>query len=395
MPAPKDPEKRELWKQKISETLKQNPIKFWFGKSRDKETRQKISESLKGNIPWNKGRTNLFTGTKNPMWGKCHSEETKRQISEFLLSEKNSWRGKHQSGITKKKISESLIGKKNPMWGKHHSEESRRKMSEANLGRIPWHKDRTGVYSEETLKKMSESHKGRIKSKEERVRLSKALKGHNLSEETRKKISESRKGQKPSEATRKKLSIAGMGRKLSEESKRKISEFHTGRPVSKETRKKISESEKGKYISEEIRLKMSESHLGEKNYNWRGGVSSLSQMIRKCATYKLWQQAVFHKDKFQCQDCGKIGGDLHAHHNYSFHKLMKDYNIQSLGQAVRTEELWDINNGITLCIKCHKKRHKRNQSHEKIENLLDNRHTARSYKVSAYNKRITEVSGKI
>lgn len=182
------------------------------------------------------------------------------------------------------------------------------------------------------------------------------------------------------------------GKHRTEKTKEKISEFHKGHSVSKKTRKKISESEKGKHISKKTRLKMSESHLGEKNCNWRGGVSSLSQIIRKCATYKLWQKAVFIRDHFQCQDCGKIGGDLHAHHTYLFHKLIEDLGIQSLGQAIRTEELWDISLGTTLCIKCHKKRHRRNQTHEKIKNLINSGYTTRGHKISTSDKRITKIS---
>ena len=42
------------------------------------EHRNKLSESLKG----------IFTGDKNPMYGKHLSEETKRKISESLQGEK-------------------------------------------------------------------------------------------------------------------------------------------------------------------------------------------------------------------------------------------------------------------------------------------------------------------
>lgn len=51
----------------------------------------------------------------------------------------------------------------NPMWGKHHSEETKRKISEANKGK---HR------SEEAKKKMREAHKGYIVSKETRQKIS-------------------------------------------------------------------------------------------------------------------------------------------------------------------------------------------------------------------------------
>ena len=54
------------------------------------------------------------------------------------------------------------IGENNPMYGKKHSEETRRKMREAHLGQIPWNKgEHTGPKSDETRRRMSESHKGK------------------------------------------------------------------------------------------------------------------------------------------------------------------------------------------------------------------------------------------
>lgn len=43
--------------------------------------------------------------------------------------------GKHHSEDTKRKISDALQGKLNPRYGKHHSEETKRKMSETLKGK--------------------------------------------------------------------------------------------------------------------------------------------------------------------------------------------------------------------------------------------------------------------
>jgi len=65
------------------------------------------------------------SGENHPMFGKHHSEETKRKQSESHI-------GKRHSNITKEKISKKLKGqfsdKNNPMYGKHHSEKSKIKM---------------------------------------------------------------------------------------------------------------------------------------------------------------------------------------------------------------------------------------------------------------------------
>jgi len=74
----------------------------------------------------------------------------------------------------KKKISEST---KNP------SEEKRQKSSKTHKGKIPWNKDKTGIYSKETLEKFSSVRKGKTykqifgeKSKEISEKKSKSLK---------------------------------------------------------------------------------------------------------------------------------------------------------------------------------------------------------------------------
>lgn len=54
-----------------------------------------------------------------------------------------------------------------------------------------------------------------------------------------------------------------------------------------------------------------------------------------------WQKDVFERDNYTCQVCGQYGGKLQAHH-------ILGYNQFPLHR-------FDVNNGITLCILCHKK----------------------------------------
>jgi hypothetical protein len=81
----------------------------------------------------------------------------------------------------------------------------------------------------------------------------------------------------------------------------------------------------------------------DKNPNFKGGVGSLNQIERRSSKFKEWRISVFERDKYTCVDCGKLGGTLHAHHILPF--------------ATHKELRFEITNGKTLCVKCHKTYH--------------------------------------
>lgn len=60
-------------------------------------------------------------------------------------------------GTARKRASEKMRGENNPNYGKHHSEETKKKISESMTGK---------TLSEETKKKISKSHKGKYKGKD-------------------------------------------------------------------------------------------------------------------------------------------------------------------------------------------------------------------------------------
>ena len=100
----------------------------------------------------------------------------------------------------------------------------------------------------------------------------------------------------------------------------------------KEIGQKISKAQEGK-----IKLKIRKKNNG----NWRGGVTSINEQIRKSVEYKKWRKNVFERDNYTCQQCNQVGGKLNADHIKPF----------SLFPELRFE----INNGRTLCIQCHRK----------------------------------------
>ncbi len=83
-----------------------------------------------------------------------------------------------------------------------------------------------------------------------------------------------------------------------------------------------------------------------KHWNWKGGISKISQRIRVSAEYRLWRESVFKRDDYTCQICSARNGNgvrviLNADHIKPF--------------AYFPELRFDINNGRTLCVPCHKK----------------------------------------
>ena len=129
------------------------------------------------------------------------------------------------------------------------------------------------------------------------------------------------------------------------------------RDFSEEHRKRIGLAQRGK-------------RTGVENNMWKGGISKLRYVIRGNFKYRQWRSDVFTRDDFTCQQCGERGSQLVSHHIKAFSKIISEYKILTLNQALSCDELWNINNGLTLCRKCHKK----------TDNYLKNgKHFARYY----------------
>lgn len=95
---------------------------------------------------------------------------------------------------------------------------------------------------------------------------------------------------------------------------------------------------------------------GTRPYNWKGGISPFRMQIRSCLTYRIWRSDVFTRDNFTCIKCLKRGGILNAdHYPKLFSTILNEYKIKTMEDALECEELWNINNGRTLCKACHYK----------------------------------------
>jgi hypothetical protein len=139
----------------------------------------------------------------------------------------------------------------------------------------------------------------------------------------------------------------GMKNRWSEETKRKISEAGKGRTKTAETLAKMRAhchppSRKGVKLTPEQRLKKAlTASKGENHYKWKGGITAKNVKLRHSIECKIWRGKVFKRDNWTCQECGQIGGDMEAHHIKEWRKFKK----------LR----FSVDNGITYCVKCHKK----------------------------------------
>lgn len=77
--------------------------------------------------------------------------------------------------------------------------------------------------------------------------------------------------------------------------------------------------------------------------------------IRASIPYQNWRKEIYKRDNYTCILCGETEGQLDIdHYPKSFRQILEENNITKLKNSLFIDELWDTNNGRTLCIKCHR-----------------------------------------
>ena len=104
-----------------------------------------------------------------------------------------------------------------------------------------------------------------------------------------------------------------------------------GKVPSAETRQKISKANKGKTHPQ---------CSGVNNHFYNPTLTDEDRIDKRTyPEYKAWRSKVYQRDDYTCQKCSVRGGELQAHH--------------IVGYRNNPDERVSLDNGITLCKRCH------------------------------------------
>jgi len=296
------------------------------------------------------------TGSKNHNFGKHHSEEHKRKLSEATKGERSNNFGKHPSEETLAKMRAIKIGKK-------HSEASKQKMSKSRSG--------------------NKNHNF----------------GKHLSEETKEKLRIAGFERRHSKETKEKIRIAGIGRKCSEETKEKLRIVNANQIVTEEMRKKMSIAKLGKTIPEKICINMSMSRQGITNpADWKGYVKKTPYCELFTSEFKERQYSYMN---YTCILCEKRIPHPESHHVYEqkasccqsidetgefFMIRNQKFHPDILPMIDKDKELeYGLNKFAVLCKKCHGKVRGRLNGKtvfeyiRELEKIINEKYKGRSY----------------
>ncbi len=131
-----------------------------------------------------------------------------------------------------------------------------------------------------------------------------------------------------------------------------------GRPHTAETRALMSVSAKAFLAANpDHAAKRGLKTRGEMNVNWKGGTSSLNKTVRQTHEYRKWAARIRKRDQV-CLGCSRTD-KLEVHHLQGLSILMAELGVTTVDQARETPALWDDQNGMLFCRKCHYAIHER------------------------------------
>lgn len=109
--------------------------------------------------------------------------------------------------------------------------------------------------------------------------------------------------------------------------------------------------------------------FGQNNPNYKG-ISDITILVRSWSK-RNWRNQILKRDNYICRECGESNKNiLEAHHIKNLSSIIKEkinsYNINSeysnnrniiYMKLINESEITSMENGITLCKYCHRKKH--------------------------------------
>lgn len=112
-----------------------------------------------------------------------------------------------------------------------------------------------------------------------------------------------------------------------------------------------------KPTGDRLSLRCQQCTRGRIHHAYKHGLSPVQSLIRSLPENRTWIKNCMRRDNFTCFGCGYIptkANSLQVHHIKQYALILKQNSIDTIDKAKNCSELWDINNGITLCKACHK-----------------------------------------
>ena len=239
------------------------------------------------------------------------------------------------------------VGENNPMYGKNHTEESRKKMSETrkiklDLEQINYLYTKENKPTTEIARIMNTSYQTIIRRLKEMNIKQRPMGIYERTEKNRLILSNRFKGKSYEERHGKKKALELKELRRANMTNRIVSELTRqklrDRIASKETREKMSKN--GKRLFREGKLANNIGAIGSKNLVWKGGISFEPydkdfNKLTKQIVYELHGMSCYHPDKTNCK------GQLTIHHIDYNKKNSTIKNLIPLCNSHNVKVNWD------------------------------------------------------
>ena len=94
--------------------------------------------------------------------------------------------------------------------------------------------------------------------------------------------------------------------------------------------------------------------IGSPVYKGDKAITPLRIRIMELPEYKNWRSIILKRDNYTCVLC-REKRNLEVDHKKRFLHIINENNIDTVEKSRECKELWDIENGRTICRKCHRK----------------------------------------